>query len=140
MGYRLCRFMAWIKFNDGKDAKCSAETGRRIWDILNGNAEPDEREEAVANRVAKIYLNWHNAPDDYIEKHKDSIFRKAVCEWIVGEDTIGGAFGVAEQKRAVFTRPEPNDKENLAFCKKWGLLKGGQATALARQYCNVAHR
>jgi hypothetical protein len=62
--------MAVLKLLDGKDMAVSAEEGRIYWEILNNQREPTEQQEKVALDIKRIYLNWHNAPDDYIrERH-----------------------------------------------------------------------
>lgn len=126
--------MALLRFFDGKNAEVSAATGARIWAILNGEAEPEnEKEEAVATKVKAIYLNYHNAPDSYIEAHFDNIARMVVGSWMVAAEPSGNYQHVV--RVAVATRPDPTHTWNIEFSKKWGLLDSlGRPTDKARRY------
>lgn len=58
--------MALVKFFDGRGVELSAEKGLAIWQVLNGQLEPTHEQEKFCEKVLKIYLNWRNAPDDYV--------------------------------------------------------------------------
>lgn len=123
--------MAIIRFNDGTTTECNGATGIKLWHILQGNAEPTPKEEKIAMKVKKIYLNWREAPDDYIEERFAVIAPMVISHWMVEGTPSGqhqhGSIGLA-------TRPMPGDSFTLDFCKKWGLWEKGKPTALARRH------
>lgn len=125
--------MAVLRFSDGKSANVNSATGLRIWQILNDQVDDaSDKEMAICDRVHKIYLNWRNAPDDYIKAHFDRIAPIAISAWMVESTPIGSQH--QHTSIGIPTRPEPGDNFNREFCKKWGLLKNGVATPLARRY------
>lgn len=125
--------MAYIIFNDRTTGNVNAVKGRHIWEVLNGQTEPDDDAEAeYCARVHKIYLNWRNAPDDYIEQRKDILFPMVAGKLM--------ALGLSAEEHGKHTstgeptRPEPGNAELIAFCEKWGLVKNGRITNLATKY------
>jgi len=58
--------MALCKLASGQGIELTAEKGLAIWQVLQGQVEPTPEQEAFCMKVTKIYLNWHNAPLDYL--------------------------------------------------------------------------
>lgn len=124
--------MAYLVFSDRKTDQVDAVKGRHVWQVLKGQAEPDDdKDTEYCARVHKIYLNYYNAPDDYIRERFDIIAPMVIGRWMVrafksesGQHTSDG----------VPTLPEPGDTWNWKFSEKWGLIKDGRATDLARKY------
>jgi hypothetical protein len=100
--------MAQIVFSNGKNANVSAEKGRAIWNVLTGKAEGDAAQQKFALTVKKIYLNWRNAPDDYLLQNKDIIAPMVMSNWMV-------------TPQGKPTRPEPTDKDTIRVSRILGL-------------------
>lgn len=99
--------MAHIELNDGKRTSITSEQGAKIWEILQGRREPDNKaQELYVSKIRRIYLNWRNAPDDYIEQNYDYVTRMAMVDWIT--DDSGKPI-------------RPSDNSGFAFAKQWGL-------------------
>lgn len=126
--------MALVRFNNGeRESKLTPESGAELWSVLNGETEGNEKQQAFCEKVSKVYLNWHNAPDSYIRERLDIIAPMVMSSWMVkGWKTADGKL-VSD---GTVTRPEPSDLEGWAFGKKWGLLKNGQLTDLGRRYAS----
>lgn len=124
--------MAYIVFNDRKTDQVDAAKGLHVWQVLNGYAEPDDpNDEKYCSRVRKIYLNYRNAPDDYIKERFDIIAPMVIGKWMVDSRPIGNG---QHTSMGIPTRPQPNDTWNWQFSKKWGLIRNGEATELAKKY------
>lgn len=100
--------MAFVQFTDGTGVNVSAEKGLMIWDVLTGKVEPTAEQERFILKVNKICLDWRTAPDDYIERHLDTIKDSAINEWMVSRNG---------------TPTRPADDFGWKFAKKWGLQK-----------------
>lgn len=120
--------MALVRFNDGTpERSVSADEGSGIWQVLNGEVDGAPEQQAFCERVSRVCLNWHNAPDSYIKAHFDIIAPMVMGSWIVD------SYKVADGKhasRGQILHPEPGDFNGWAFGKKWGLLKNGKLTEL----------
>jgi hypothetical protein len=60
--------MAYIRFNTGKTGTVSHDKGIAIWQVLNGEVEPENDAQAqfIAS-IQNIYLDRHNAPESYLK-------------------------------------------------------------------------
>jgi len=126
--------MALIRFHDGTSQQVSATTGKRIWEVLQGEVEPTEREVLVVERVARVYLSWHNAPVSYVEAHLSVIAGQVVNLWMVESQSGLNGLRMA-QTPIVASGPDPTLPELVAFSRKWGLVDAaGRPTDLARAY------
>lgn len=118
--------MAVVHFHDGRKEIVSPEVGASIWKVLNGEIEPTKEQVKFCAQVTRVFLNWSNAPDSYIEKHLAVIASQIVGSWMVAYGVGGGSIRP--------TRPEPSDTEMIAFCERWGLTVNGYASQLATKY------
>lgn len=112
--------MAYVVFTDGKKSNISAEQGLGIWQVLNGEIEGDEKQQEFCRKVEKIYLNWRNAPDNYIKANFDLIMPMALSDWMVNE-------------KGQPTEPETGNDFAWKFAKRWGLWEYGP-TKLVKEY------
>lgn len=98
--------MAYIKFHDGRTVTVSAEKGIAAWEVLTGKVEPTPEQEKFALSIKRIYLNYRNAPDDYIEQNFHHIKPQVLADWVVDRN--------GEPLR-------PSDDFGWKFAKRWGL-------------------
>lgn len=123
--------MAMIRLANGQEKTLTAEQGAEIWAILQGDEEGTAEQQAFCLQVKKLYLNWRNAPDSYIERYKDIIFPMVVGEWMSHGIRYPDGHVTTDGRP---TRPDPLNNINREFSKKWGLLDGGNHTQLALKY------
>lgn len=115
--------MAYIEFRSGRKQNISAEQGIRLWEALCAPELADDKQLAYMKTVKTLWLNWHVAPDDYIQANLDWIIPMALNEWIVD----------------VHGKPtKPQTTEAWDFAKKWGLWLSGP-TMLATRSATLAH-
>lgn len=64
--------MAFCILTTGKTLTLKPEQALAVWDVLQGNREPEnEAQAAFCDKVERIYLNRENAPADYVAKYPD---------------------------------------------------------------------
>lgn len=98
--------VANIKLHDGRTVTVPADKAITAWNILTGKIEATPEQEKFVLSIKKIYLNYRNAPDDYIEQHFAIIKEQAMADWEV--DRNG-------------TPLRPTDDFGWKFSKRWGL-------------------
>lgn len=95
----------------------SAEQGVFLWKSLKQIETITD--EALLNKLAgikRVFLNWHTAPDDYINEHLDAIIPMALNDWMV------------DRKTGRPTRPQSKNARD--FADKFGLTVYGVPTSL----------
>lgn len=107
--------VAVIRHNDGRDEIVSPEVAAEVWLILNNEVEPTEEQDGYCSTINRVFLNWRNAPDTYIQRHMSEVRKKVIQEWMRNLD-------------GDYMRPEPTDIENIEFCKKWRLYDTSRST------------
>lgn len=112
--------MAYIVFHDDRRAAVSAEKGRALWDVLTGKKEGDPAQQKFAMTVKKLYLNWRNAPDDYLLQNKDLIAPMVQRYWMV-EGTPTSKKG-EHTSTGKLTRPDPTDLDAIRVSRLLGLI------------------
>lgn len=110
--------MAMIRLENGDNMEITAEVGAQVWLVLNAEIEGTKEQQEFAETVKKLYLNWRNAPDSYIQERLADIIPMATSGWVISRDTNKPL------------RPEPGDEQAWAFAKRWGLWENGQKTQL----------
>jgi hypothetical protein len=81
--------MAHVILQGNIKQNLTREQGLKVWNILQGTAEPEDEKQAMyCNKVVKIYLNWREAPDDYVRQHLHAIIPLALNEWRVDEQRV----------------------------------------------------
>jgi hypothetical protein len=98
--------MAAIQLYDGKLQPVSGEQARAVWECLDGKAPMTTAQAAYCRRVKRVYLNWREAPDSYVEKHIRQLLPAVLGEWCVDS-----------QNRPV----KPATEEAWRFARRWGL-------------------
>lgn len=104
--------MAMIVFTDGKKQLVKHDVAVAIWEILNDEVEPSEDQAVYCEKVADIYLNPYEAPDSYVQRHFEQCVESALKSWVA--DSRGNPL-----------KPDPTDKQAVAFAEKWQLYVDG---------------
>jgi hypothetical protein len=116
--------MAHLVFKNGSKKAVSAEQGLKIWQNLRDPTGADERQLAYLSTVSAIFLNWRNAPDDYIQENLKSIIPIALNEWKY----------TRQGKPA-----RPDTDYAWRFAKRWGLWLNGMPTVLVSDPAALTH-
>jgi hypothetical protein len=107
--------MAHCVFDTGLQKSMPAFAGYKLWKALHNISFLKPEDQQKARAVKAIYLNWHTAPEDYIQENLSWIIPMALNDWAV--DLRG--------------RPvKPSTEEAWAFAKRWGLWEYGKPTDL----------
>lgn len=107
--------MAILYKLDGSKQFVSKEQGIKIWRGLHEPDNLDQQQLEYLGTIKRLFLNWRDAPEDYIEANLSSIIPLALNEWRV--DKHG--------------RPlKPATEFAWKFSKRWGLWNQGQPTVL----------
>ena len=103
--------MAYLITTDGKKLIISEQQGLFLWKKLNDPSDISHKLEDQLSKIEHLYLNYLNAPDDYIQKNISVIMPMLLNDWMCDRD-------------GKLTRPG----SSLAwrFAKKWGLWEFGK--------------
>lgn len=99
--------MALVILKDQRSVKVTKEQGHSMWAILQGEQEATPEQEAFANSIDKIYLNFNNAPESYIKANLEAFKTWCKKDWNV--DYSGKP-----------TKPQNAEQWNIA--KQYGLV------------------
>lgn len=117
--------MAVIKFISGKRLEISGDAALKLWEVLNAEREPTEKEGEYCGRIESLYMNWRTAPDSYLRANKRAVSRICKSEWMVDGYKVGDW---KHGSRGIAVRPEPNDYDNWRVSELLGLIKDGEVT------------
>ncbi len=67
--------MALVKFTNHKGMELTAEQGLALWQAWTGQVTPTVAQEKYLSKVHRIYLNWREAPPDYLLEREDILKR-----------------------------------------------------------------
>jgi len=123
--------MALLQWIDGTRKIVKPEVGAEIWRVMNGEIEPNEDQQQFCAEISRVFLNWRDAPDTYIEANLPTVIPVIISYWQVSSVAVGGS---KHQSNGVPTRADSKDKQLVAFCEKWGLIAYGRPTALSKKY------
>lgn len=112
--------MAYILHIDGTRELRSEAEAEKLWLIKVGRARPtnptqEKYVKLIRSTIRKVKLNFHTAPDEYIQANFDEVMEEALKSWIV-------------DRRGNPSRPQTD--WDLAFAIKWGLWYRNKPTAL----------
>jgi hypothetical protein len=116
---RIIYTMAMVIFKNGKTRELTNEQGTKLWEGLQHPEGLDEHQLDYLQSIKHLYLNWHHAPDSYIEANLDSIIPIVLNDWRVNE-----------RGKPLY----PYSDEAKAFASKWNLYYMGQPTAKVNDY------
>lgn len=108
--------MAYLVLKTGKKMAITREHGEFLWKSLHDPSGLDEEQLDKLANVQEIYLNWRNAPDEYIRENLGGIIPMALNDWsVTGHGKL--------------IKPQSNFA--WQFARRWGLWENGQVTNLA---------
>jgi hypothetical protein len=68
------KILAFIVMHDRRTKSVTAEQGLHIWQVLNGEAEPENEQQAeFIAQIERIYLNRKNAPASYLAMYPEPL-------------------------------------------------------------------
>lgn len=109
--------MAHVIFHDGQKTNLSADKAQTVWQVLTGQIEGTDKQQQFVASIKKIYLNWRNAPDDYLLQNAEILRELVILSWM------------ANPKDGSYTMPEYSDTVNWRVSHTIGLLQDGKPTA-----------
>lgn len=115
--------MAYLELKNGDKKQISREQGEKLWAALQDPSSVDEDQQKLLESVKRLYLNWHNAPDDYIQENLEAIIPMALNDWSV-------------DKRGHVSRPA--SPAAWQFAKRWGLWEFGRPSSLVGAHAIIA--
>lgn len=111
--------MAVVRLSDGTEKMITAEQGLAIWKILSGEEQGTVEQQEFASQVSKVYLNWRNAPDDYLLANRDVLADIVKQNWMMGATRNSSG---KQLPTGNLTQPEYDDKDCWRVSKLLGLL------------------
>jgi hypothetical protein len=73
-GLRRGNVLAFIVFHDHTSKSVSAEKGLHIWQVLCGDKEPENEQQAeFIAQIERIYLNRKTAPASYLAMYPEPL-------------------------------------------------------------------
>jgi hypothetical protein len=107
--------MAFIRLSNGQEQALKPKAGAELWKVLNGETEGNEKQQAVAANVKKIYLNWRNAPDSYLDDRAAFLREIIILQFM-------------RDRNGDIVRPDYDDEDVWRIAKHYKLLAGKNAT------------
>lgn len=104
--------MALIEYVDGKREQLTGDQSVLIWKVLTGRLPGTKSQQAFCMKVKGVYLNWRNAPDEYLVENAEILREQVILSW------------TADRETGEYTRPEPTDGVNWRVSRVIGLLNG----------------
>lgn len=62
--------MAIVKLVDGQTISLPHEKALVMWQVLIGEIEPTNEQQAFCSKIDRIYLNRYKAPESYLNRYK----------------------------------------------------------------------
>jgi hypothetical protein len=121
--------MAKLRFVDGGERTIKHDVALSVWEVLSGRQEPTPEQDKYVAQISKIYLNYYNAPDDYIRERFDNIVQLQFGDWMIHYCDDRNCPETGTLTGPDFARPI-----DVEFSKKWGLIEHGRPTKLALQH------
>jgi hypothetical protein len=108
--------MAHIVYKSGIKKSLPHKQAVILWKTLRNTNNLTPAQKAKVSQIEAVYLNYREAPDEYVEENLRRIIPMVVGGWIV--DVQGKPL-------------RPQGREDLEFAKRWGLWFKGKPTDLA---------
>lgn len=100
--------MAYVRFTNNTSKHLTNEQGLALWEVLQGRTIPTKQQEQWCLHIDRLYLDIYSAPEDYVQKYKNTVYRHALGDYMC--DRSGN-----------LTKPEWSRKQPLDFVKRHSL-------------------